>query len=54
MLDGLGQSAGLALAIAGAVLKDTYLLRNDLSSRVTVAPMRVGDRTMGVGLSGSL
>ena len=54
VLDGPGQSAGLALAIAGAVLKDTYLLRNDLSSRVTVAPMRVGDRTMGVGLSGSL
>jgi hypothetical protein len=54
LLDGIGQSAGLALAITGLALRETYLERNDVGLKVTVAPMMVGAGTLGFGLVGRM
>ncbi len=53
LIDGVGQSAGLAMLIAGLASPRTVLLRNDLAE-VRVAPVVVGDGQLGLGLVGTM
>lgn len=53
LIDGVGQTAGLAMLIAGIASPRSVLLRNDLAE-VRVAPVVVGDGQLGVGLVGTM
>lgn len=55
VLDGVGQSGMLALAIAGLAAQKTELVRNDIgwTKRWTVTPMLTAD-TAGLGIVGSM
>lgn len=55
VLDGVGQTGMLALAIAGLAAQKTELVRNDIgwNKRWTVAPMLTAD-TAGLGIVGSM
>lgn len=53
VLDGVAQSAGLAMLIAGLALRSEVLVRNDLGSvRWTLAPTAVAGRGAGLGIVG--
>lgn len=53
LIDGVGQSAGLAMLIAGLASPRSVLIRNDLAE-VRVAPVVVGDGQLGLGLVGTM
>jgi hypothetical protein len=55
VLDGVGQTGMLALAIAGLAAQKTELVRNDIgwNKRWTVAPILTAD-TAGLGIMGSM
>ena len=54
-LDGLAQSGGIAMLIAGIVAQEKRLVRsNEVGSSVTVMPLRFGPNGAGLGLVGTM
>lgn len=53
LVDGVGQSAGLAMLIAGLASPRSVLVRNDLAE-VRLSPVIVGDGQLGIGLAGRM
>jgi hypothetical protein len=54
VLDGVAQTGGLALALAGLLWKENILVRSDIPTSFMVTPMVVGRGTMGLGIVGSM
>ncbi len=49
-IDGIAQSAGLAMLIYGITSPRTVLVRNDLATQLVVTPMHVGQSGYGLGV----
>lgn len=53
LMDGVGQSAGLAMLIAGLAAPQSVLVRNDIAE-VRLSPVAVGDGQLGIGIAGTM
>lgn len=53
LIDGVGQSAGLAMLIAGLAAPKSVLVRNDIAE-VHLSPVVVGDGQLGLGFAGTM
>lgn len=54
LADGIAQTAGLALLIAGIAAPKSVLVRNDIVSRILPAPVLLPNGNLGLGFTGKL